>query len=83
MAVEFTLELCVLSIALEPLWQLSLSFTKMFLSMRKCAELMTKLPRLKAKVTGQGHVIYPLICVRSISPESSERFSLNFTQMFS
>ena len=52
----------------------------MFLSVRQCAEHMTQLPRLK--VTGQGHVIYPSIRVRSISPASFERFSLNFTQMF-
>ena len=43
---------------------------------------MTQLPRLKVKVTGHGHMIYPSIRVRSISPESFERFSLNFTQMF-
>ena len=40
---------------------------------------MTQLPRLK--VTGQGHVVYPSIRVCSISPESLERFSLNFSQM--
>ena len=33
--------------------------------MRQCAEHMTQLPRLK--VTGQGHVIYPSIPVRSIT----------------
>ena len=38
---------------------------------------MTPLRRLK--VTLQGHVIYPSVCVHSISPEP---FSLNFTQMF-
>ena len=41
---------------------------------------MTQVPRLE--VIGQGHVIYPSICVRSISPESFERFSLKFTQIF-
>ena len=50
--------------------------------MRRCAEHITQLPRLKVKVTGQGHVIYPSIRVRFISPESFERFLLNFTQMF-
>ena len=35
----------------------SLNFTQMFLSIRRCAEHMTQLPRLKVKVTGQG--IYP------------------------
>ena len=54
----------------------------MFLSVRRCAEFMTRLPRIKVKVTSQDHVIYPSICVRSMSPESFERFSLNFTQMF-
>ena len=52
----------------------------MILSVRRCAEHMTKLPRLK--VIGQGHVIYPSIRVRSIPPKSFEWFSLNFTQMF-
>ena len=43
---------------------------------------MTRLHRLKVIVTLQGHVIYPSICVRSISPKSFERFSLNFTEIF-
>ena len=50
----------------------------MLLSVRRCAEHMTQLPRLK--VTDQGHVVYPSIRVPSISHESFERFSLNFTQ---
>ena len=56
----------------------------MFLLVRRCAEIMTRLQRLNVKVTFQkGHVIYyPSICVRSISPEYFERFSLNFTQIF-
>ena len=54
----------------------------MFLSVRQCAEHMTQLPRLKVKVTGQGNVLYPSIHVRSISPESFEQFSFNFTQLF-
>ena len=35
----------------------------MFLLVRRCAEhmMMTQLPRLKAKVTGQDQRIYPLI----------------------
>ena len=52
----------------------------MFLSVRRCAEHMAQLPRLK--VTGQGHVIYPSIRVRSISPEPFDQFSLYFTHMF-
>ena len=51
----------------------------MFLSVRLCAEHITQLPSLNVKVTGQGHVVYPSIRVRSIHPE---RFSLNFTGMF-
>ena len=43
---------------------------------------MTKLHRLKVKVTLQGHVINPSFRARSISPEYSKRISLNFTQMF-
>ena len=43
---------------------------------------MTQLPRIKFKVTCQGHVVYPSIRAHFISPESFERFSLNFTQMF-
>ena len=42
---------------------------------------MNQLPRLK--VRGQGHVIYPSIRVRSISPESLKRFSLNFIKLHS
>ena len=50
--------------------------------MRRCAEPMTRLSRLKVKVTRQGSVIYPSVRVHSISPESFRRFSLNVTQMF-
>ena len=52
----------------------------MFLSVRRCAEHMTQL--LRVKVTGQGHVIYPSIRVCSISPEPFEHFSLNFIRIF-
>ena len=54
----------------------------MFLTVIQCAGLMTRLRRLKVKVTLHGHVIYPSICVRSICPEPLEGFLLNFTQMF-
>ena len=43
---------------------------------------MTRLRRLKIKITIQGHVIYPTIRFRSIFPESRKRFSLSFTQFF-
>ena len=54
----------------------------MFLSVRRCAELTTRLRKLKAKVTLQGHVIYPSIRVRFISLQPFERVSFNFTLMF-
>ena len=41
---------------------------------------MTRLHRLKVKITIQGHVIYPLICVRSISSKPFELISLNCIQ---
>ena len=77
-----TLEFRVRSIYPEPFEQFSLNFTQIFHSVRQCVESMTQLHRLKVKVTLQGHGNYPSICVCSISPESFERFSLNFTQMF-
>ena len=55
----------------------------MSLSVRRCAEPMNRVCRLKVKVNFQGHGIYPLkFPIRSISPEPFERFSLTFTQMF-
>ena len=51
----------------------------MFLSVRRCAELMTRLHRLKIKVTLQSHGFTLQNRVRSIS---TDLFSLNFTQMF-
>ena len=55
----------------------------MSLSVRRCAEPMNRVCRLKVNVNFQGHGIYPLqFPVRSISPEPFERFSLNLTQMF-
>ena len=51
----------------------------MSLSVRRCAEPMNRVCRLK--VNFQGHGIYPLkFPIRSISPEPFERFSINFTQ---
>ena len=79
---RFTLEFHVLSISPESFGRFSLIVTQMFLSVRRCAEPMTRLHRLKVKVTIQSHGIYPSILVSSISPEPFERFSLNFTQMF-
>ena len=76
-----TLKFRVRFISPEPLGRFSFIFTQMFLSVRRCAEHMTRLPSLKVKVTSQGHVIYPSMRIRSISPEPFERFSLNLTQM--
>ena len=53
----------------------------MVLSVRRCAEHMTQLPRIKVKVICRAHVIYPSIRVRSISPEPFQQFLLNLTQM--
>ena len=75
--------LCPLKIFLNPLNDFIVNLTQMSLSVRRCAEPMNRVCRLKVKVSFHGHGIYPLqfhIC--SISPEPFERFSLNFTQMF-
>ena len=61
------------------LWSISWNFTHMFLLVRLCAEPMPRLHSLKVKVTIQGHVINPSICVRSISPKPFELVSLNFS----
>ena len=65
----FTLQ-CMSSISPEPIERFSLNFTQMFLSVRRCAEHMTQLHRLK--VTGQG-----ISCLLHI-----ERFSSNLAQLF-
>ena len=54
----------------------------MFLLVRRCVESLNWLQKLKIKVTLQGHVLYPSICVRSISSDPLGRFWLDFTQMF-
>ena len=62
----FTLEFLVRSISPEPLDRFSWNFTQMFLLVRRCAEYMTQLRRLK--VTGQGQMIYPwILCLLHIS----------------
>ena len=70
--------ICVSSISPKPLEGFSLKFTQIFLLVRRCAELITQLPRLKVKVTDQGLEF----CVHFISPEPFRRFSLDVTQMF-
>ena len=72
-----TLELRVHSISPEPFDQFSCNFTHMFLLVRRCAEHMTQLPRLK--VTGQGQRIYPWI---SCPFHISWTIEAIFTQIF-
>ena len=78
----FTLEVSVHSISPEPFGRFSLDITQMFPQVRQCAKPLTRLRRLKVKVTHQGHFIHLSIGIRSISPEPFGRFSLNYTQMF-
>ena len=80
--VKATLEFQICSIPPEPFARFSLNFTQKFLSVRQRVEHMTLLRRIKVKVTLQGHVIYPPVCVHSISPDPFERFSFHFTQKF-
>ena len=51
----------------------------MFLSVKRCAEHMTRLRKHKINVTFQGHGIYP---INFVSADPFEQFSLYFTQMF-
>ena len=55
----FIFEFRVRSMSPELFERFSLTFTQMFLPGRRCAELMTRLRSLKAKVTSQGHGFYP------------------------
>ena len=54
----------------------------MFLSMGQCVEFMTRQPRLSVNDTLRGLGFYTLIRVCSISPETLDRVSINFTKMF-
>ena len=63
------------SISPQPFEWFSFNITKMFLLLRRCAELMTLLCWLK--VTVQGHEIHPWIYVCPKSPQPFEWFSLN------
>ena len=54
---DLPFKLCPLYISWIFEW-FSLNFIQMFLSLRRCAELMTQLCRLKVKVTLKGHGIY-------------------------
>ena len=59
---------------------ISWNYTRMFLSMRRCAESMTQLPRLKVQITVQGHAIYPWISWPPHISRTLQIFSLNFIQ---
>ena len=71
---------CVRSISPEPFQRFSLNFTKIFLSVRRFAESISRLHR--NKVTLQGHGINPSGSCSLISAESFEQLLLNFTLMF-
>ena len=62
--------------------QFSLNFSQMFLSVRRCAEPMTQLRRLKVTVNFKVMGFTLEFCACSISPQPIQRFSSNFTQMF-
>ena len=79
----FILQFCIRSKSSEPFERFIVNFNQITISVRRCAEPMIWVCRLKVKVNFQGHGIYPLqFPVRSISPELFERFSLNLTLMF-
>ena len=67
-------EFRVPSISPAPFQRLSLNFTQMFLLVRRCAELITRLCRLSRSRSWD--------LTTSSSPEPWERFSVKFTQMF-
>ena len=78
---RFTLEFPFRSISPQTFVRFSLNITQMFLSVSWCAKSMTQLHRLQVKVLVQAHELTLEFGVCSISPESFERFSLNFDQM--
>ena len=53
----------------------------MFNSVRRCAEPMTQLRRLKVRVTVTGNGLQLRVC--SISPQTLEDLSFHFDKMFS
>ena len=53
----------------------------MFVPVRQCAKVMTRLRKLNVKITLQGHVMYPSMCARFMSTEPFERFSLSIIQL--
>ena len=78
---RFTLQFCVRSISSEHFERFIVSFSQMSLSVRRCAESMNRVCRLKVKVNFQGLGIYPQqFPARSMSHKPFERFSLNFAQ---
>ena len=79
----FILQFRIRSISSELFERFIVNFNQITISVRRCAEPMIWVCRLKVKVNFQGHGIYPLqFPACSISPELFERFSLNVTLMF-
>ena len=71
----------VRSISPESFERLSLNFTQMILSVRRCAEHMTQLSYdSRSQVRVKGFTLEFRVC--SISPEPFRRISLHFIQMF-
>ena len=64
---EFTLGFCVHSISPECIERFSLNFAQIFLSVRRCAKLMTRLHRLKVKLAPQGGICRSSSCPLHIS----------------
>ena len=59
---RFTLQFYVRSISSEPFERFIVNFTQMSLSVKRCAEPMNRVCRLKVKFNFQGHGMYPLQC---------------------
>ena len=78
----FTLLFSVWSYRLSSLNDLSLKFTQMLPSLRRCTEPMTQVRTVKVKVTHKGNGIYPsILCLLHIF-QRFEGVSLNFTKLF-
>ena len=68
---------CLLHIS----WTLEAIFINLHPNISLC-EIMCRTYDLASQTQGQCHVIYPSICVHSISPKLFELVSLNFIQIF-
>ena len=78
----FTLQFSVWSYRLRSLNDFFKEFTQMLPSMRRCADPMTQLCTFKVRSHLKVMEFTHQFCVRSISTEPFEQFSLNFTQLF-